>query len=92
MTRKILAGEYNQFSSRLRAVSLFVFIIMSTGSASFVLHHPPRACSFLCLARRTKKKERLLVVYLSSLLAATNISLVLQNQNVLNGEEREKMG
>ena len=30
---------------------------MSDGSASFVLHHPPRACSFLCLARRTKKKR-----------------------------------
>ena len=52
-----------------------------------------RCClsSLLCLARRTKKKERLLVVCLSSLPAAPNISLVLQNQNVLNGEEREEM-
>ena len=64
---------------------------MTDGSASFVSHHPPRVWSFLCLARRTKKKEKLLVVCLSSLPAATNISLVLQNQNVLNGEEREEM-
>ena len=64
---------------------------MTDRSASFVSHHPPRVWSFLCLAWRTKKKERVLEVYLSSLLAATNISLVLQNQNVLNGEEREEM-
>ena len=54
-------------------------------SSRTILH----VCGHFCVSLdglRKRESARSL-----SLLAATNISLVLQNQNVLNGEEREEM-